>query len=291
MRSIALAFILLISLGVAASPEYASVGTQSASMQTEQWIREYMNRLGQEVLDHRTYLRVLLTTAVVVAAILGAFIVWLSWQNRKDIRQIGRYSNEEINKKIEEYIKEIKRELSEHRTEIREQLDQETQAIEKSIDDIRLTERYSNEEIDKKIQENMNQFNRELLEYRTEIDQKTQAFEKMIREYKYINDNAIGSMQQLMDFISQSTLSKYEFYHLDHLNKAEKHTVKYSDALIRDIRRLEALDFINGIDNEAGHEAIFRMIKEESFAKEAFDLKQFFRITERGKKYLKQRMS
>ncbi len=313
MRSIALALLLVMSLGVATAPESSSAGTQ-----TEQWLRQYMSGLGQEVLAHRTYLRVLLTAAVVGAGILGGFVVWFSWQNRKDIQQIGRYSIQEVDKKIQDYMNEFKQEITqmvrysseeadkkiqEYMNEFKKEIMQIEQSSNKEVDmkiqdymsefkkEIAQIGRYSSEEVDRKIQDYMGEIKNELTEHRTEVraqlDLKAQALEKVIQEY--INADAIGPMKQVVSFISESILSKYEYYHLDHLKKVEQHSVQYSEALLRDIRRLEALDFINGIDDEPGYEAILRMMKKESSSKTEFDLKQFFQITERGEQYLEQR--
>lgn len=90
-------------------------------------------------------------------------------------------------------------------------------------------------------------------------------------------------------FILASTLTKYEYFHLTQLARTQAHLVKYSDALAQDIRRLEALDFITGIGNEPGYRALFRMVKEQSCSQTEFNLKQLFRVTERGKDYLRQR--
>ncbi len=87
-------------------------------------------------------------------------------------------------------------------------------------------------------------------------------------------------------FILELTLSKYEDHHLNELDKLEEYPVQYSDALVQDIRRLEALDFINGVDNEPGNRAIARMTREKSRLEADFDLKQFFQVAERGKRYL-----
>ena len=86
-----------------------------------------------------------------------------------------------------------------------------------------------------------------------------------------------------------STLTKYEYFHLNQLARTQAHLVKYSDALAQDIRRLEALDFITGTGNEPGYRALFRMVKEQSRAQTEFNLKQLFRVTEQGKDYLRQR--
>ena len=92
-------------------------------------------------------------------------------------------------------------------------------------------------------------------------------------------------------FILASTLTKYEYFHLRQLARAQPHLVKYSDALAQDIRRLEALDFITGTGNEPGYRALFRMVKEQSRSQSEFDLKQLFRVTERGEDYLRHRGS
>jgi hypothetical protein len=92
-------------------------------------------------------------------------------------------------------------------------------------------------------------------------------------------------------FILASTLTKYEYFHLSQLARTQAHLVKYSDALAQDIRRLEALDFITGSGNEPGYQALFRMVKEQSRSQTEFNLKQLFRVTERGKDYLRQRGS
>ena len=315
MRTVALAFLLLMSFGVTASPESSSVGTQ-----TEQWLREYMSGLGQEVLTHRTYLRVLLTAAVVGAGILGGFVVWFSWQNRKDIKLIGRSSNDEVDTKIQAYKNEFNEEITQIKQSSNKEVDKKIQVVmsefkkeimqieqssNKEVDkkiqvvmndfkkEIMQIEQSSNKEVDKKIQDYMSEFKKEFTQHRTEVraqlDLKAQALEKVIQEY--INADAIGPMKQVVSFTLESILSKYEYYHLDHLKNVEQHSVQYSEALLRDIRRLEALDFINGIDNEPGYEAILRMSKEESPSKTEFDLKQFFQITERGEQYLEQRKS
>ena len=86
-----------------------------------------------------------------------------------------------------------------------------------------------------------------------------------------------------------STLTKYEYFHLNQLARTQAHLVRYSDALAQDIRRLEALDFITGTGNEPGYRALFRMVKEQSRSPTEFNLKQLFRVTEQGKDYLRQR--